>query len=71
MKPEHRANPRLLLPLLLVAIATPAVLPGVSGAVISIVALSAVLLMFVRARILSGWLVAALAAAAVVAAALG
>ena len=64
-------NPRLLLPLLLVAIAAPAVIPGAPGTVIALAAFSATLYLFVRARALRGWLVVALVAAAAVAAALG
>jgi hypothetical protein len=64
-------DPRLLLPMLLVAIAAPAVLPEASGAVVALVAFSVVLLAFVRARVLRGWLVAALVVAAVTAAAVG
>ena len=71
MKHFARPDPRLILPMLLVAIAAPAVLPEVPGAVVALVALSGVLLAFVRARMLRGWLVAALVVAAVTAAAVG
>ena len=71
MKHFARPDPRLILPMLLVAIAAPAVLPEVPGAVVALVALSGVLLAFVRARMLRGWLVAALVVAAVIAAAVG